>query len=205
MNIITRKEAKLAGLNKYFTGERCVNGHLAERYTASGSCSECINGKPKGYDKLNSKTLQSLANQTYATALSNYNDALKRITRLYEDMLEQAQEYERKAREAEVKEQNTESVIKALDDLSEARSHLTTTWVVYNDNNRDGHEQYYLSLLQRRCPEFTLKDLRYRNRNKGGVMFQIQCFPEDRQHIDDITSGRIPTPQSSDSHTQRIS
>lgn len=197
MNIITRKEAKLAGLNKYFTGERCINGHLTERYTASGSCSECINGKPKGYDKLNSKTLQSLANQTYATALANYNDALKRITNIYEDQVRQAQEYERKAAAAIEVESNKEQMVETLDKLSDARSQLTTTWVVYTEDNREWQENHYLSLLQKRCHELTLKDLRHRNKNKGGVMFQIQCFPEDRGYIDDITSGRVKLkPQS---------
>lgn len=198
MNIITRKEAKLAGLNKYFTGERCVNGHLAERYTASGSCSECINGRPKGYDKLNSKTLEALAQQTYATALSNYNDALRRITNVYNDQVQQAQDYERKAREAALHEQSQSEIVERLDNLAEVRSQLITTHVLYEEHNRDWQEKYYLSLLQRRCPELTIRDLRYKNRNKGGKLFQIQCFPEDRQHIDDVTSGRIPRPQSSD-------
>lgn len=40
--IITRKEAFLKGLGKYFTGSPCRNGHVAERYTKSGTCQECI-------------------------------------------------------------------------------------------------------------------------------------------------------------------
>lgn len=42
MQIIQRKEAKLAGLNKYFTGKPCVNDHIAERYVQSGACYDCI-------------------------------------------------------------------------------------------------------------------------------------------------------------------
>lgn len=44
MDIIERAEAKAKGLNTYFTGRPCRNGHLTYRYTLSGSCSECING-----------------------------------------------------------------------------------------------------------------------------------------------------------------
>jgi hypothetical protein len=41
MEIIDRKEAKKAGLKKYFTGEPCKNGHITERYTSGGTCLGC--------------------------------------------------------------------------------------------------------------------------------------------------------------------
>lgn len=40
MQIITRKQAKDAGLRRYFTGVPCKRGHVVERYT-SGSCVSC--------------------------------------------------------------------------------------------------------------------------------------------------------------------
>lgn len=42
MKIITRQQAITDGLNKYFTGEPCRNGHTAERYTHSSTCQSCI-------------------------------------------------------------------------------------------------------------------------------------------------------------------
>jgi hypothetical protein len=47
MEIVSRAVAKHLRLSKYFTGKICVNGHVAERYTESGACSECINGSKK--------------------------------------------------------------------------------------------------------------------------------------------------------------
>lgn len=41
LEIISRKEAKARGLNKYFTGEPCVHGHIAERRTSYTMCVEC--------------------------------------------------------------------------------------------------------------------------------------------------------------------
>jgi hypothetical protein len=41
-----RSEALALGLTKYNTGRACRNGHYADRYTDSGSCQECVNGKP---------------------------------------------------------------------------------------------------------------------------------------------------------------
>lgn len=39
--VISAKEAKEAGLKKYFTGVECKNGHIAERYTGNRECVEC--------------------------------------------------------------------------------------------------------------------------------------------------------------------
>lgn len=38
---ITREEAKAAGLKRFFTGEPCKHGHVAERFVSSGGCVEC--------------------------------------------------------------------------------------------------------------------------------------------------------------------
>lgn len=40
MDVISKKDAKAKGLKRYFTGEPCKHGHIAERYM-SGSCMEC--------------------------------------------------------------------------------------------------------------------------------------------------------------------
>lgn len=39
--IITRDEAKASGLKRYFTGEPCKRGHVAERYVNNGQCCGC--------------------------------------------------------------------------------------------------------------------------------------------------------------------
>jgi hypothetical protein len=37
-----RPQAKRLGSRTYFAGMLCVNGHVAERYTGSGLCVECV-------------------------------------------------------------------------------------------------------------------------------------------------------------------
>jgi 5-methylcytosine-specific restriction endonuclease McrA len=39
--IISRADAKARGLTRYFTGNPCKYGHIAERHTASGTCGIC--------------------------------------------------------------------------------------------------------------------------------------------------------------------
>lgn len=40
--IITREEAIARGLTRYFTGEPCAQGHIAERHVVAGRCHECV-------------------------------------------------------------------------------------------------------------------------------------------------------------------
>ena len=41
--LVTRDEARAAGLSRYFTGEPCKLGHIVERVTANGACRLCSN------------------------------------------------------------------------------------------------------------------------------------------------------------------
>lgn len=39
--IVTRKQARQLGLNRYFTGKPCIRGHISERRTVTKLCLEC--------------------------------------------------------------------------------------------------------------------------------------------------------------------
>jgi hypothetical protein len=41
--LVTRAQAKAAGLPRYFTGKPCPRGHVVERTTANGTCRLCSN------------------------------------------------------------------------------------------------------------------------------------------------------------------
>lgn len=41
MEVISRKDARDAGLKRFFTGNPCLHGHVVERKTSDGSCVEC--------------------------------------------------------------------------------------------------------------------------------------------------------------------
>lgn len=41
MQVITRGEARGNNLKRYFTGKPCSNGHVADRFAATGKCTEC--------------------------------------------------------------------------------------------------------------------------------------------------------------------
>jgi hypothetical protein len=41
ITLISREEAKAAGLVRYFTGVKCRNSHVDERYLSTGTCITC--------------------------------------------------------------------------------------------------------------------------------------------------------------------
>jgi hypothetical protein len=41
MQMISRSDARAAGLLKFFVGEPCSQGHIADRYVSSGKCVQC--------------------------------------------------------------------------------------------------------------------------------------------------------------------
>lgn len=49
---ISRKEARERGLKRYFTGNPCKHGHIAQRQTTNGVCITCFAGISKRYRDL---------------------------------------------------------------------------------------------------------------------------------------------------------
>lgn len=47
LQLISREAAFQAGKRRYYTGEACRTGHVAERYVSNGACVECVTGKFK--------------------------------------------------------------------------------------------------------------------------------------------------------------
>ena len=41
MKLISRDDARIDGLLRYFTGKDCKHGHICERYTLGGGCVQC--------------------------------------------------------------------------------------------------------------------------------------------------------------------
>ena len=59
MKVISRKEAKEQGLKRYFTGNPCKHGHIAERHVSYGDCRECTAKRSAEYRKNNKDRIRS--------------------------------------------------------------------------------------------------------------------------------------------------
>lgn len=77
MEIITKSQARERGLNKYFTGKPCKNGHVDQRHMHNSVCMGCIrvasrNWYKKRRDHKREKSKQVyLANRTNVMARTN--------------------------------------------------------------------------------------------------------------------------------------
>lgn len=94
MDVIDRKAAILKGMNSYFTGKPCVNGHIAERRVYDWKCRECERiryrewrKKNKGYDKdryHNSKAVREKKKKISMRYYKNNKDAVNAKKREYQ-------------------------------------------------------------------------------------------------------------------------
>jgi len=53
MLLVSREEAKVLGLKKYYTGKSCKNNHISERYVATSRCYKCESLRNSKYIQLN--------------------------------------------------------------------------------------------------------------------------------------------------------
>jgi 5-methylcytosine-specific restriction endonuclease McrA len=63
--IISRAEAKAAGLKRYFTGVACTHGHVAERFVSSRHCADCLNDHKVAYRASNPDRVRELGVASY--------------------------------------------------------------------------------------------------------------------------------------------
>lgn len=76
----TRAEAGRTGSDKYFTGKACRNGHLAERYTQSGTCRLCIAASQQQYMRVppgSTDARQQLIKANVRVSPQNYDRVLE--------------------------------------------------------------------------------------------------------------------------------
>ena len=85
MELITRQEARSAGLIRYFTGKACVNGHVCERRVLGGSCIKCGKIAKKKYESANPEKTKNQRIKTRNKKLQHYRKVSRdhnKLTRL---------------------------------------------------------------------------------------------------------------------------
>ena len=70
---ITRDEAQAAGLVRYYTGQPCKRGHLAERFVSNGGCVLCLNRQTRTYLRCPNAVLPT---EPYIFDANTFNAAL---------------------------------------------------------------------------------------------------------------------------------
>lgn len=84
MKLISKEKAINLGLNKYFTGIKCNQGHLSERYVRDGKCISCIKLRSNKYWKIRKKKL-NIPDQIPVSEIKKLSDKIKELKLLNKD------------------------------------------------------------------------------------------------------------------------
>lgn len=79
--VVTREQAKSAGMTRYFTGEPCMRGHVAERHVSNTRCVECHREKASQARALNPVTKAKVDHRTKTAAASASLTGMKLVSR----------------------------------------------------------------------------------------------------------------------------
>lgn len=207
--------AKLLNLPKYYTGVPCKNGHLAERYTQSAVCQDCVNGDrthkfPTQIENLKhkSETLKTKASDLNIYAVKSYAEAVEKASRDYQMILSNASLMHKQAESCdqqilEIENFSVKQVQLRIDAektladkqrVVNARRLLQPQRVFMLADKKEYVESLLLEIMQRRCPELTLEDLRYRGKCEGGVLYTIKVFAQDIPEVLRICNELYKTP-----------
>jgi 5-methylcytosine-specific restriction endonuclease McrA len=97
--LITRHDAKKAGLVRYFTGEACSHGHVAERRVSDRTCVEC--SRLKSADPMSRERRR----EYMAVYKATHKDRQKELNKAYYDKnAEQFREYAKQYRQENAEE-----------------------------------------------------------------------------------------------------
>lgn len=175
--IIFRKDAIAQGLSKYFTGKPCSNGHLAERYTTSGTCEGCIR----------KSTALSLPQTVIEGQIVSSVDPRLQVINRNLDIKERELALKEKA--LELRAQNSSLRLQAADGANERRAkreknlfikeNLITFKMLADEENYDVAVNMVWMAALMRNPEITKADV-ITGRQLDRWRHVMRCFPADQ-------------------------
>lgn len=128
--IISRADAQARGLKRYFLGDPCSAGHIAERHVSTCLCVECVRLYNRKYREENSEKLRSLNRRYREENADKVNNAIRRWR---EKNSEKVKKFGRKwyEKNAEKVSANSRKWVKENPDKELARTRR------YREENRD--------------------------------------------------------------------
>jgi hypothetical protein len=183
--IISRREAQVQGLRKYFTGVACKNGHTAERYVQSATCEECIRESgsiviraPQG-ELLPPSPAVSLAVQQHEESRLERSELLRRAIEVQERKIalkEQAIALQREARRERKTKEFRREVVKG--------EMVRFQIVVYPEDYQQVVGLIWASAAMR-DPRLHKEDVVIGAVKGVGApwLYAFKCFPEDRENL----------------------
>jgi len=195
MEIITRKDAKAAGLNRYYTGLPCKNGHVDYRYTASGACKSCV-GESNGRFALTGVETEPevvAAKMALDAAQAAYNEAVRVASERRQQQLaadeaarDQARKDSRQQREVDASQSR---------ERAEAKGQLVQVRVRLYEEDRGHVAVAAWAMAAMRAPSLTMGDidpqLIPRDKTAGTALFAFNCYAADVEAVQQLSADSI--------------
>lgn len=83
--VVTRADAKAAGLKRYWNAKPCPKGHVAERFTSSGTCAVCVYAVSATYREASPEKAKAATRKWW---LANIDGVRAKARALYQRNLE---------------------------------------------------------------------------------------------------------------------
>lgn len=206
MDIISRAEAKRAGLNRYFTGIPCKNGHVDFRYTASGACKGCIaisNGRPSGFNLADDPEVLA-AKIALDAATVAYSNAV-RVAESRRQLQEQ-QEREARLQATQMQREEMGTVAANVKARQEAKAQLVQAKFRIFDVDREVFAATVWAMASMRYPVLTQGDvdphLVPQGKAAGTALHAFLCHPEDVETLRTSAYGLIQSHKLDTTHAE---
>jgi hypothetical protein len=149
---VSRAEAKAAGAPQYFTGKPCSKGHLAPKFTCSGSCAECLATRRREYMREWSAKNPELKKQRAADWYqSNREEIIERVRANYHKDLDKSRQRARDYAETHRAEAR-ERIKKWSQKNPEKKRQNDKTWIEANKARSHSLKAKYRAARRQACP-----------------------------------------------------
>lgn len=149
---VTRSEAKALGAPQYFTGKPCKQGHLAPKFTCSGSCTECLAARRREYmrewSEKNPEAKKQRAAEWYQ---KNREEVIERVRANYYKDVDASRQRGRDYA-AENREEARERAKKWAQDNAEHKRQYDKAWAAANKERAHSLKAKYRAARRQACP-----------------------------------------------------
>lgn len=187
--IITRAQARHNGLGKYFTGVPCRNGHIAERYTQSGSCEDCIRQSRAIVISKPTAIIPAIEGEIITPSpivRSERMEIIRRKVQIEETKLTlRAQDLALKAQREQRATVERAERIERRERAAVVKSKLTEVNIATTPEDYVGNVLMIWGFAAQRDSRLKPEDMLVRQVDE--YRFRFRCFPEDREEILRVT------------------
>ena len=156
---ITRAEAKAVGSPRYNTGKPCKHGHVADRFTSSGTCSECLAPRRReGMRKWAAENPEEKKRRAAEWYDKNRDEIIERVRENYYADIDKSRERAREYAASHKKEARQRAKKWAIDN-PDRKKQSNIAWTEANRDRSNSLKAKYRAAKRQACPPWLNKEM----------------------------------------------